>query len=467
MISVVRPAHRLAQCEPDARLGRRVDRRGGVVEDQDARVGDERTGDRDALALPARQRQAALADHGVVAVRERADEVVRLRAAGRLLDLGVARIGSRERDVVAHRGREQERVLRDRRDRAPQRTWLELAHVDAVDDHPPGLHVVQPRDQRGQRRLARAGRADQRERATRRQVEIDAVEHRPRRVVAEAHALEPQLARARPAVAPAAPAAHDLRLLVEQLEHAAAGRDGALHLADPHAEHAERHHQHREVEVEREEAADRERARRRRRARPRTARSRRPAAARDRAAAGRSPAAGSRRPAGGTPPRSGRGSGRPRAISCANALTTRTPTIASSACVVTSATRCCTSRSTGYERREYRDGRPDHDRREHERREREHGARPDQQHDDGEHQHDVLRHEDQAVAEERADRRHVGRRTAQELTRLVVVVVLLLERQEVAVDAGTQVVLDIEREPPREQRDAPPSRPPWRCRRAR
>ena len=67
------------------------------------------------------------------------------------------------------------------------------------------------------------------------------------------------------------------------------------------------------------------------------------------------------------------------------------------------------------------------------------------------HEHDVLRHEDQAVPEERADRRHVGRRTAEELTRLVVVVVLLLERQQVAVDAGAQVVLDIEREPPRER----------------
>ena len=38
MISVVRPSHRLAQPEPDPRLGRRVDRRGRVVEDEDARV---------------------------------------------------------------------------------------------------------------------------------------------------------------------------------------------------------------------------------------------------------------------------------------------------------------------------------------------------------------------------------------------------------------------------------------------
>ena len=191
MISVVRPAHRLAQREPDARLGRGVDRGGRVVEDQDARVGDERAGDRDALALAARERQAALADHGVVALRQRRDEVVRLRAARRLLDLGVARIRPREGDVVAHRGGEQERVLRDRRDRAPQLAQVELAHVDAVDEHAPCLHVVEARDQRCQRRLARAGAPDQRERAALGDVEIDLVQDRPLGVVAEAHALEP------------------------------------------------------------------------------------------------------------------------------------------------------------------------------------------------------------------------------------------------------------------------------------
>ncbi len=40
----------------------RVDRRRRVVEDQDARVEQQRARDRDALALAARERQAALAD---------------------------------------------------------------------------------------------------------------------------------------------------------------------------------------------------------------------------------------------------------------------------------------------------------------------------------------------------------------------------------------------------------------------
>jgi hypothetical protein len=50
----------------------------------------------------------------------------------------------------------------------------------------------------------------------------------------------------------------DLLRLVEDLEDPLAGGGRALRLADPHAEHAQRHDQHRHVEVEGEELADRE-----------------------------------------------------------------------------------------------------------------------------------------------------------------------------------------------------------------
>ena len=65
-------AHHLAQREPDPRLGRRVDRGGRVVEDEDARIDEERAGDREPLALAAGERDPALADHRLVAVREAA-----------------------------------------------------------------------------------------------------------------------------------------------------------------------------------------------------------------------------------------------------------------------------------------------------------------------------------------------------------------------------------------------------------
>ena len=60
--------HDLAQRGVDLLLGARVDRRRGVVEHEDARVGEHRTGEGDALALTAGEREPAFADHGVVAV---------------------------------------------------------------------------------------------------------------------------------------------------------------------------------------------------------------------------------------------------------------------------------------------------------------------------------------------------------------------------------------------------------------
>ena len=69
MMIVVRPA--ITSCERDAdpRLGGGVDGCGRVVEDQDPRIGEQRAGDREALALAAREREPALADDGVLALR--------------------------------------------------------------------------------------------------------------------------------------------------------------------------------------------------------------------------------------------------------------------------------------------------------------------------------------------------------------------------------------------------------------
>ena len=51
------------------------------------RVLEQRAGDREALALAARERRAALADERVVAVGQALDEVVRVGRPGRRLDL--------------------------------------------------------------------------------------------------------------------------------------------------------------------------------------------------------------------------------------------------------------------------------------------------------------------------------------------------------------------------------------------
>ena len=57
-------------------LGFGVDRRGGFVEDQNARIDQQCAGDRDALPLAAGERLAALADERIVAVGQSQDELV-------------------------------------------------------------------------------------------------------------------------------------------------------------------------------------------------------------------------------------------------------------------------------------------------------------------------------------------------------------------------------------------------------
>ena len=78
MTSVVRPLHHLGRAPAcTARLGLVVERRGRLVEHQDRRIAHDGAGDRQALALAARQRHAVFADRRVVALRLLADEARR------------------------------------------------------------------------------------------------------------------------------------------------------------------------------------------------------------------------------------------------------------------------------------------------------------------------------------------------------------------------------------------------------
>ena len=66
----------------------------------------------------------------------------------------------------------------------------------AVEQHAALLGVVQPREQPGDGALARAGGADEGERLARRDVQVEPVEHEAVALVAEADAVEPDVARA-------------------------------------------------------------------------------------------------------------------------------------------------------------------------------------------------------------------------------------------------------------------------------
>ncbi len=100
-------------------LAFRVERTGGLVEQQDRRVLEDRPRDRDALALAAREPRATLAEEGVVALRQTADELIGRGRARGVLDLGVRGAGTPIADVLARARTEQHRLLRHEADAPP------------------------------------------------------------------------------------------------------------------------------------------------------------------------------------------------------------------------------------------------------------------------------------------------------------------------------------------------------------
>ena len=86
-------------------------------------------------------------------------------------------LGPAERDVVRDRAGEEEALLRDDAELPAQRLLPHLAQVGAVDRDRTVGRVVEAREQLGDRRLARARVADERDGRARRHVELDPVQH--------------------------------------------------------------------------------------------------------------------------------------------------------------------------------------------------------------------------------------------------------------------------------------------------
>ena len=124
----VRCAHDAAQPRQDLLLRIGIHRRQRIVQDQDPRIDHQRARQRGPLLLAAGQRDAALADGGVVALRERSTSLSSLATAAASRDhadrgrRSVSRAGAldTERDVLGDRVGEQERLLRHEANRAAQ-----------------------------------------------------------------------------------------------------------------------------------------------------------------------------------------------------------------------------------------------------------------------------------------------------------------------------------------------------------
>ena len=174
----------------DQRLGLRVDAAGGLVENQHARVVQDRPGDADPLALAPGECLPALADGCVVPVREADDEVVGVGRPGGGDNLLQRRGGLAVGDVLAHRAVEEERFLQDDPDAGPQRIQVVVSHVHAVDADPPVGGVVEAADEIDHRRLARPRRSRQPDHLARLDREVHVLQHATDAVVAEADVVQ-------------------------------------------------------------------------------------------------------------------------------------------------------------------------------------------------------------------------------------------------------------------------------------
>ena len=113
---VVRPLHHVAQVVENFVFGVGVDAGERVVENQNLRIANQGAGDGSALLLSAGERDAALADHGVVAFGKALDVGRDVGGFGGVVNLLVGGRVDAKRDVLADAVAEQESFLRDESD---------------------------------------------------------------------------------------------------------------------------------------------------------------------------------------------------------------------------------------------------------------------------------------------------------------------------------------------------------------
>ena len=169
-------AGELGDRRESASLGGGVEGRRRLVEHDDGRVLEQCPRDGDALALAPGQLRTAGAEAGAPARGQAVRELVELGVASDALDLLIARVRTRDADVLEQGRLEDVLVLLDERHQPGEVGRRDVAHIDAPDPDRALAAVVEPGQQPCERRLAAAGRADERRRRALRDPQVDAVD---------------------------------------------------------------------------------------------------------------------------------------------------------------------------------------------------------------------------------------------------------------------------------------------------
>ena len=153
------------------RVGLKVERRGGVVHNQDLRRAHQSTRNGQALALTAAEVLAARLDRSVEPLRLVAHELAGLRHIERRPELLVCCRLVAPGQVAADGAAHQRRALRYGRNHMAQLIERPSAHVGTHHAHTAGARIIQARNKRDERGLAAARAADDSERLAQRQLQ--------------------------------------------------------------------------------------------------------------------------------------------------------------------------------------------------------------------------------------------------------------------------------------------------------
>ena len=122
----------------------RIQGRCRLVQNQNARIFQDGTGDGHALALTARKIQPSFADLRVVALRQITNERIRIRRLGGLDDLLVRRIQPSVADILHDRCAEEQRFLRHNANLLPQGIHRHVPDIQAIDPNITTVYIIKP-----------------------------------------------------------------------------------------------------------------------------------------------------------------------------------------------------------------------------------------------------------------------------------------------------------------------------------
>ena len=120
---------------------------GAVVQNKDLRLAQDRTGNAQALLLPAGNIGTALLDIGIIPIGEGADKVIGLRQTTGVYQLLVGRIGVAPAQVLLYRPAEQGILLQYHRHIVPQCLQVIVPHIHAAYLYTAASHIVQTGDE--------------------------------------------------------------------------------------------------------------------------------------------------------------------------------------------------------------------------------------------------------------------------------------------------------------------------------